>query len=183
MERIEEIRDRYFGPEAPEEVHDSIVTCDLRDLLAEVDRLKADGREAAFQLKRIDKFISTNPEFSGQVTHSDSDRSIAGTVERLVLVLIGDRDQTRNRADALREAASSALCLLVEGPEVVGTVQAVDDARQVLSEALQAAKHPQGTYRLTPIQRTLLERRGWQGQDPVAWLLKQIEHGDLGGEG
>ena len=89
----------------------------------------------------------------------------------------------KNEADALREAASSALCLLVEGPEVVGTVQAVEDARKVLSEALQAAKHPQGTYRLTPVRRTLLERRGWQGQDPVPWLLKQIERDDLGGEG
>jgi hypothetical protein len=66
---------------------------------------------------------------------------------------------------------------------VVGTVQAVDDARQVLSEALQAAKHPMGTYRLTPIQRTLLERRGWQGQDPVPWLLQLCDRNDLGEEG
>jgi hypothetical protein len=77
--------------------------------------------------------------------------------------------------DALREAASSALCHLVEGPEVVGLRQSADDACKVLSEALQATKHPQGTYRLTSIQRTLLERRGWTGQDPVAWLLKEKE--------
>jgi hypothetical protein len=87
--------------------------------------------------------------------------------------LLAELTNERNRADGLRDAASSALCLLVEGPEAVGTRQAVEDARKVLSEALQATKHPQGTYRLTSIQRTLLERRGWQGQDPVAWLLRE----------